>query len=124
MSSSRIQNRGLLTGLAAAWAIDIQGCARRPLISWAGAAAAEKTRLNGHLMTYHKQDDWLPLVGEAVQIRQYGQFVGAGVVDAVTDDDGILWLAADGVNQRRLITRADGFEVWMTYKWETAGARR
>lgn len=75
-------------------------------------------------MTYHKQDDWLPLVGEAVQIRQYGQFVRTGIVDAVTGDDGILWLAADGVNQRRLISRADGFEVWMTYEWETAGARR
>ncbi|MGJ3190145.1 hypothetical protein [Paenarthrobacter sp. FR1] len=45
-----------------------------------------------------------------------------GIVDAVTIDDEILWLASDGVNQRRLISKADGFEVWMTYKWETAGA--
>ncbi|WP_263428351.1 hypothetical protein [Arthrobacter sp. NicSoilB8] len=42
----------------------------------------------------------------------------------MTIDDGILWLAADGVNQRRLISKADGYEVWMTYKWETAGAWR
>ncbi|BCW70724.1 hypothetical protein NicSoilB8_17680 [Arthrobacter sp. NicSoilB8] len=75
-------------------------------------------------MKYHKQDDWLPLVGETVQIRQYGQFLRTGMIDAVTIDDGILWLAADGVNQRRLISKADGYEVWMTYKWETAGAWR
>ncbi|MCI0142115.1 hypothetical protein KNN17_11045 [Arthrobacter bambusae] len=75
-------------------------------------------------MTLHKQDDWLPLVGEMVQIRISGRFVRTGVVDAVTIDDGILWLAADGVNQRRLISKADGYEVWMTYKWEAAGAWR
>lgn len=75
-------------------------------------------------MTYHKQDDWLPLVGETVQIRYNNRFVRAGIVDAVTTDDAILWLAADGVNQRRLIAKADGYEVWMTYKWETADAWR
>lgn len=75
-------------------------------------------------MTYHKQDEWLPLVGETVQIRNNGRFVRAGIVDAVTIDDAILWLAADGVIQRQLIARADGYEVWMTYKWETAGASR
>lgn len=75
-------------------------------------------------MTYHKQDDWLPLVGETVQIRQYGRFVRTGIVDAVTGDDGILWLEADGVNHRQLVSKAEGFEVWMTYKWEIAGAWR
>lgn len=75
-------------------------------------------------MTYHKQDDWLPLIGETVQIRQYGRFIRTGTVDAVTGDAKILWLAADGVNQRRLISKADGFEVWMTYRWEAAAARR
>ena len=75
-------------------------------------------------MTYHKQDDWLPLVGETVQSRINRRFVRTGIIDAVTIDDEILWLAADGVNQRRLISKADGYEVWMTYKWETAGAWR
>ncbi|MFP3579319.1 hypothetical protein SB659_06970 [Arthrobacter sp. SIMBA_036] len=75
-------------------------------------------------MMYHKQDEWLPLVGETVQIRQYGRFVRTGMVDAVTADDRILWLGADGVNQRQLISKAEGFEVWMTYKWETANAGR
>ncbi len=73
-------------------------------------------------MTYHKQDDWLPLVGETVQIRIKGRFVRMGIVDAVTIDNEILWLASDGVNQRRLVSKADGYEAWMTYKWENAGA--
>jgi len=75
-------------------------------------------------MTYHKQDDWLPLTGETVQIRINGRPVRTGFVDAVTIDNQILWLASDGVYQRRMISKVDGYEVWMTYKWETAGAGR
>ena len=59
-----------------------------------------------------------------VQIRNNGRFVRTGIVDAVAVDDAILWLAADGVIQRQLIAKADGYEVWMTYKRETAGAWR
>ncbi len=70
-------------------------------------------------MTYHKQDDWLPLTGETVQIRINGRAVRTGLVDAVTTDNQILWLASDGVHQRRMISKADGYEVWMTYKWES-----
>ncbi len=74
-------------------------------------------------MTYHRQDDWFPpLGGESVQIRIHGRFVRTGIVDSVTVDDEILWLASDGVNQRQLISKSDGYEVWMTYKWESAGA--
>ena len=75
-------------------------------------------------MKHHMQYDWLPVVGETVQIRNRGRIVRIGMVDAVTNDGGILWLAAEGVHQRQLITRADGNEVWMTYKWESAGALR
>ncbi|WP_231754780.1 MULTISPECIES: hypothetical protein [Micrococcaceae] len=46
------------------------------------------------------------------------------MVDAVTADDRILWLGADGVNQRQLISKVEGFEVWMTYNWETANGGR
>jgi hypothetical protein len=75
-------------------------------------------------MKHHMQYDWLPVVGETVQIRNNGRIVRTGLVDAVTNDGGILWLAAEGVHQRQLIARADGNEVWMTYKWESTGARR
>lgn len=75
-------------------------------------------------MKHHIQYDWVPVIGETVQIRNNGRIVRTGTVDAVTNDGAILWLAAEGVYQRQLITKADGNEVWMTYKWESAGAHR
>lgn len=74
-------------------------------------------------MNYHKQYDWIPVVGEAVQIRNNGEVVRDGVADAVTKDGSILWLAADGAHNRQMIIKDEGNEVWMTYKWETARAR-
>jgi hypothetical protein len=69
-------------------------------------------------MTFHLQTDWLPLVGEAVEVRLNNEFIRFGVVDAVTNDNSILWLAVDGVNTRSMVERADGYEVWIDYKWE------
>ncbi|TDT73589.1 hypothetical protein DFO47_11621 [Arthrobacter sp. AG258] len=42
-----------------------------------------------------------------------------GVVDSVTDDGCILWIAAHGVHPRMMIERALGFQVWVSYKWDT-----
>jgi hypothetical protein len=74
-------------------------------------------------MNYHKQYDWLPVLGEVVQIRNNGCIIREGFVDAVTNDGSILWLAADGAHNRQMIIKTDGNEVWMTYKWETADQR-
>ncbi|MFF1832366.1 hypothetical protein [Paenarthrobacter sp. NPDC058040] len=69
-------------------------------------------------MSFHIQHDWLPLVGEVVEVRLHNEFVRYGVVDAVTNDNSILWLAVDGVNTRTMVERAEGYEIWIDYKWE------
>lgn len=72
-------------------------------------------------MKYHRQDEWAPVIGEHVQIRKQGGIVRDGIVDAVTLDDSILWLAADGTEPREMLCRAEGVEVWITYKWDMTG---
>jgi hypothetical protein len=62
---------------------------------------------------------WLPLVGEDVQIRRHGTVVREGTVDAVAADDSALWIRAHGIEPRRIFHRADGFSVWINYRWET-----
>jgi hypothetical protein len=68
---------------------------------------------------YHPHDDWKTLVGRWVQIRVNCMLVDQGVVDAVTSDNSVLWLEADGALGRRLFMREDNFEVWVHYAWET-----
>jgi hypothetical protein len=65
------------------------------------------------------QRDWYQVVGERVQIRLGDQIVRSGLVEAVTLDDGILWIAASGGESRALYERALGYSVWIEYKWET-----
>lgn len=72
-------------------------------------------------MKYHRQYDWFPVVGEAVQIRNNGAIIREGIVEAVTHDDTILWLEADGAVPRQMAYRAEGDEVRITYKWDTTG---
>ncbi|BCW84027.1 hypothetical protein DM794_19805 [Paenarthrobacter ureafaciens] len=67
----------------------------------------------------HLQHDWLPLVGELVEIRHQDRFVRAGFVDGVTSDGSILWLAAHGAEPRSMFERSQGFSVWIEYKWES-----
>jgi hypothetical protein len=71
----------------------------------------------------HLQCDWHPVVGELVEIRRDNQVVRTGAVEAVTSDDGILWIAAEGAERRTLYERAQGYSVWIKYKWENAPAR-
>lgn len=59
------------------------------------------------------QRDWYPVIGESVELRRHDQPVRYGVIDAVTGDDAILWLAANGIHQRQLFTREDGYQVWI-----------
>jgi uncharacterized protein YfaQ (DUF2300 family) len=75
-------------------------------------------------MALHLQTKWQPLVGHWVVIKLHNEEIRRGVVDAVTDDDQILWLDGDGAESRRLYHRADGFHVWIDYKWETSGSSR
>ncbi|MDQ0212174.1 MULTISPECIES: hypothetical protein [Arthrobacter] len=70
-------------------------------------------------MAFHLQSKWQPLIGQLVIVKLQDDEIRRGVVDAVTDDDQILWLGGDGAEHRRLFQRADGFNVWVDYQWET-----
>lgn len=70
-------------------------------------------------MAFHLQPKWQPLIGQPVIVKLQDEEIRRGVVDAVTDDDQILWLDNDGAEPRRLFHRADGFNVWIDYRWET-----
>ena len=70
-------------------------------------------------MAFHLQPKWQALIGQMVIVKLLDEEIRRGVVDAVTDDDQILWLDSDGTEPRRLFHRADGFQVWIDYKWET-----
>ncbi|WP_104175885.1 hypothetical protein [Arthrobacter sp. Y81] len=73
-------------------------------------------------MKYHRQYEWLPVRGEAVPIQNNGIVIHEGIVDAVTADDSILWIAAQSANTRKMVCKAEGDEVWITYKWDTTAA--
>lgn len=72
-------------------------------------------------MAYHFQPEWRPLVGQQVAILLDGYVVRQGTVDAVTEDDGVLWLNSHGAERRQLFERSEGFQVWINYKWESRG---
>jgi hypothetical protein len=64
-------------------------------------------------MTYRLVHDWNALVGAAVEIHQNDTVVCTGIVDAVTNDDQILWIQSP-VEGRRLFERAESFQAWAT----------
>jgi hypothetical protein len=70
----------------------------------------------------HLQLKWLPVVGEAVEIRLKDKIIRKGRVDGVTPDDQILWIAADGADPRAMFERAQDYSVWIEYRWETVSA--
>lgn len=53
-------------------------------------------------------DDWTQLQDRFVEIDRRGTILDRGLVDAVTDEGSILWLAHDGAATRRLILKQDG----------------
>ncbi len=87
---------------------------RRPI----SAPPSRPTRLCESLheerraMKSYRCDDWSSLAGATVEMHRRGQLVRSGVVDAVTHDASILWLAADYNGNRALFESAEGYEVW------------
>lgn len=55
--------------------------------------------------------DWTLLPGAGVEIRQQGNYVWSGYVDAVTDDGQILWVNSPS-NNRKLFEKAEFYEAW------------
>lgn len=62
---------------------------------------------------------WHPVIGQRVQMRCSGIIRREGIVDAVTLDDAILWIAGGVLQPRMMFQRTDGFEVWIDYRWES-----
>ncbi|WP_461172723.1 hypothetical protein M1D93_17380 [Arthrobacter sp. Z1-9] len=66
-------------------------------------------------------DDWTQLQDRFVEIHRRGTILDRGLVDAVTIDGSILWLAHDGAATRRLILKQDAVNVKLLLARETSG---
>lgn len=64
--------------------------------------------------TLYLESDWFPVVGAFVEIRLYDKPVRTGRVDGVTSDDQILWIAADGAENRAMFERSQNYSVWIS----------
>lgn len=76
----------------------------------------------GDSMVFHPHHKWLPLIGEWVHIHQAGVVVDEGRVEDVTEDESVLWLAAEGGKTRRMVFRVDESQVFVDYRWDVAPA--
>lgn len=74
-------------------------------VLWRGSTAEVKTEL---------AEDWQFLVGCEVDVRRGRRLLRTGTIDAATDDGNIVWLSSQGVQQRRLLTKADGHDLWIS----------
>ncbi|KUM42356.1 hypothetical protein AR689_00335 [Arthrobacter sp. EpRS71] len=58
-------------------------------------------------------NNWRLLVGYTVQIWDGDDILDQGVVEAVTADGKVLWLAQAGATQRRLVMKERGAGLWV-----------
>ncbi|MEJ1193186.1 hypothetical protein [Pseudarthrobacter sp. CCNWLW207] len=58
------------------------------------------------------REDWSGLTGFLVEVRLSGHRVAAGMVEAVSSEGDHIWIAAEGVNTRKLYDKPSGYEVW------------
>lgn len=62
------------------------------------------------------RSDWSHLMGEPVEIWRNGRCVRTGLVDQVTSDDSVLWIAGEGALTREMFDKYAGYEVWTSQK--------
>lgn len=62
-------------------------------------------------MPFIRFDNWRRLPGIEAEIWLHGDLKRTGVVDAASEDSTIAWVAADATGPRRLLERANGFEL-------------
>jgi hypothetical protein len=74
-----------------------------------GTATAEKEIV----MPTYRHDDWSQLISAFVEVRKDWQHLRYGYVDDAMADSSALWLAAYGMDGRVLISKAEGYEVWV-----------
>lgn len=60
-----------------------------------------------------KVTNWRSLVGHTVQIWHGNDVLDQGLVEAVTADGMVLWLAQAGATPRRLVTKERGSGLWI-----------
>ncbi|MFJ6535887.1 hypothetical protein ACIQH5_06615 [Paenarthrobacter sp. NPDC091711] len=58
-------------------------------------------------------NNWRTLVGHTVQIWDGNDILDQGMVEAVTADGTVLWLAQAGATQRRLVMKERGAGLWV-----------
>jgi hypothetical protein len=59
-----------------------------------------------------RRDDWSQLIGRTVEVWFYGELITTGIVEQATSDDTVLWIAAQGIQRRKLYDKLTGYEVW------------
>ncbi|MCZ9884963.1 hypothetical protein [Arthrobacter sp. B2a2-09] len=58
------------------------------------------------------RNDWSLARGQVVEVRHDNIPTRTGMVEDVTADGYILWLAADGPATRTMVDRSEGYEIW------------
>jgi hypothetical protein len=74
-------------------------------VLWRGSMVEARTEL---------AEDWRFLVGCEVDVRRGRRLLRTGVIEAATDDGSIVWLSRQGVQERRLLTKSEGSDLWIT----------
>ncbi|WP_249336069.1 hypothetical protein [Sinomonas gamaensis] len=59
-----------------------------------------------------RREDWSQLVGRTVEVWLGANLVSTGIVDQATSDDMVVWIAAQGIQRRKLYDKLTGYEVW------------
>lgn len=57
------------------------------------------------------QHDWVAARGRVVAIQHHDFPLRIGLVEDVTTDGSILWLAAHGASTRTMIEKSEGYEI-------------
>ncbi|WP_416428908.1 hypothetical protein [Paenarthrobacter nicotinovorans] len=70
-------------------------------------------------MALRTHDTWQPVIGQRVQMRCSGIIRREGIVDAVTLDDAIRWIAGGVLQPQMMFQHTDGFKVRIAYCWES-----
>jgi len=60
-----------------------------------------------------RHDEWINLIGLAVEVRQNGEVVHRGVVEDVSMDSSNIWIASEGASGRKLYDKGSGYQVWI-----------
>lgn len=67
-------------------------------------------------MDLHLQPDWQRALGQQVEIWRAGKLVRKGTVEHVMPDNSLLWISAEGISSRQMVSRHDGYEVFTHFR--------